>query len=101
VQNDDDPVTRQMVDKRQSRKDNGPSFQAALATYRAGGSEIPGRLEKGLAVKAAQGLLPKNDGLGVPVYLRKRPLFAHEVSLPATARSNPHNCVLRWDCIKP
>eukprot|EP00873_Tetraselmis_striata_P007067 jgi/Tetstr1/427331/TSEL_017499.t2 len=102
---DDDPVTRQMVDKRQSRKDNGPSFKVALAAYRTGQSNVAVRLERGLSKKAAQGLMPRDDGLGVPVYLRKRPLFEHEVrkrdydviSVDSDQRVVIHNCAMHAD----
>ena len=94
-----------MVDKRQSRKDNAPSFTAAIEGYNKGLTDIPARLDKDMAIKASQGLMPQNDGLGVPVYVRKRPLFAHEVkkqeynviSVDADDMVVVHNCQMHAD----
>ena len=98
-------MTRQMVDKRQSRKDNAPSFKAAIESYASGLTDVPARLGKGMAIKASQGLMPRNDGLGVPVYVRKRPLFAHEVkkneydvvAVDAEDMVVVHNCQMHAD----
>uniref|UniRef100_A0A061RIY0 Kinesin motor domain n=1 Tax=Tetraselmis sp. GSL018 TaxID=582737 RepID=A0A061RIY0_9CHLO len=97
---EEDPVTRQMIDKRQSRRDNGPSFTAVIEKYRTGESDIGARLDKGLKKKETGGLLPKDDGLGVPVFVRKRPLFAHEVKKKDydVVTVDTNNCVVVHNC---
>ena len=71
-----DKVTRQMFDKRESRRMNAKPFSAAVRRWRnrrvaAGGA-------RKLTPKSGGGSRPGSPPGGVRVFVRKRPLFEHE-----------------------
>ncbi|KAK3234139.1 hypothetical protein CYMTET_55598, partial [Cymbomonas tetramitiformis] len=91
-----DPVTRQMVDKRQSRKDNRVSFMRVIESFRKDVQQSGGGAGRG----AEAGV-----DTGIGVYVRKRPQFQHErdkgeydVVTVADLRSvTVHNCQMYPD----
>ena len=78
-----DKVTRQMFDKRESRRMNAKPFSAAVRRWRnrrvaAGGA-------RKLTPKSGGGSRPGSPPGGVRVFVRKRPLFEHERARDSTA----------------
>jgi hypothetical protein len=90
-----DPETRQMFDKRRSRRDNRAPFEAAVAQWRLMNAAVP---------RAPGGLSGGEEG-GVSVFARKRPLFSHEMSrgeydvvtVASTQEIVVHNCQMHAD----
>ena len=94
---DDDPITRQMIDKRQCRRANREAFTIALDEWRQSQSRAPtpkeapgkGKVRSPLGANGARLPRQKVSGRrgsllarqqGVRVIARKRPLFEHEVA---------------------
>lgn len=93
-----DPETRQMFDKRQSRRQNLESFSEAINEYRANALTPGGSSE-------ARGPALAPGSAHVEVYVRKRPLFPHEeaksefdvVTVTGPQRAVVHNCQMYPD----
>ena len=111
---DDDPVYRQMVDKRQSRKVNRDAFMAAIDEWKEGNPKLAanahaaadGRVPLGDAVEANSQTSPQAVGARkLRAILRKRPLFAYEsergefdvVSVRGDHGVTVHNCQMQPD----
>ena len=90
-----DPETRQMFDKRRSRKDNRAPFEAAVAQWRLANAAVP---------RPSGSVSGSGDG-GVSVFARKRPLFSHEMSrgeydvvtVASAQEIVVHNCQMHAD----
>lgn len=109
---DDDPITRQNIDKRQCRKVNRDSFVDAIDEWRhanpsdAKETSVAADVENVAPGGASAGQL---TATGMPrrlrALVRKRPLFAHEerrgefdvVSVRAPGRVVVHNCCMQPD----
>ena len=93
-----DPETRQMFDKRQSRRQNLESFSEAIREFREQALTPGGSPE-------ARGPALAPGTAHVEVYVRKRPLFAHEeaksefdvVTVTGPQRAMVHNCQMYPD----
>jgi len=124
---DDDPVTRQNMDKRQSRKVNRDSFVAAINEWRANNPPAPKEPSEPSAAAVGQVRTPLGciceGGMGAAsqgppalqhqasgkrrlrALVRKRPLFEHErsraefdvVSMRGNGAVVVHNCCMQPD----
>lgn len=107
---DEDPVTRQMVDKRQSRKANKEAFLNALAEWRATNPLKDDDGSKGgVGERAPLGDLtqpqPGSQQRRLRAIVRKRPLFQYEaargefdvVSVRGSSGIVVHNCCMQPD----
>ena len=109
---DDDPITRQNIDKRQCRKVNRDSFVDAIDEWRhANPSDVKETSVAADVENVAPGgaLAGQLTATGMPrrlrALVRKRPLFAHEerrgefdvVSVRAPGRVVVHNCCMQPD----
>ena len=113
-----DKMTRQMFDKRESRRMNAKPFAAAVQRWRnrrAARAEQASSAPTGTAPAAASRPPSPPGGGSVKVYVRKRPLFAHEqargefdcVTVPAPSPGSVapadsteiviHNCQMHAD----
>jgi kinesin family protein 2/24 len=74
--NENDPVTRQMIDKRSARRANGRHFFEAITNFRADKElDVPSEPSLNLVTRAPQ---PCGEGK-VRVFFRKRPIFKDEL----------------------
>jgi kinesin family protein 2/24 len=115
---DEDPVTRQMIDKRQSRKMNRRAFGVAITEWRdahPATKVLPGAAQGERAPLASLGGTTQQqavDAVGggsgarrLRAIVRKRPLFAYEfergefdvVSVRAPSSVHVHNCCMQPD----